>query len=67
MLSYPNVRIWKLVVADFIKETPLENWDFMGKIRPSNWPVVHASDILRYTVLWKYGGTYLDLDFVMQK
>jgi hypothetical protein len=67
MLSYPSVRIWKLVVADFIKGTPLENWDFMGKIRSSNWPSEHASDILRYTVLWKYGGTYLDLDFVMQK
>lgn len=67
MLSYPNIRIWKLVVADFIKGTPLENWDFMGKVQSSKWPVVHASDILRYTVLWKYGGTYLDLDFVMQK
>jgi len=67
MLSYPNIRIWKLVVADFIKGTPLENWDFMGKVQSSKWPVVHASDILRYIALWKYGGTYLDLDFVMQK
>lgn len=67
MLSYPNIRIWKLVAADFIKGTPLENWDFMGKVKLSNWPVVHASDILRYTTVWKYGGTYLDLDFVMQK
>jgi hypothetical protein len=66
-MSYPNIRIWKLFVADFIKGTPLENWDFMGKVQSSNWPVVHASDILRYTTLWKYGGTYLDLDFVMQK
>ena len=67
MLSYPNIRIWKLFIADFIKETPLENWDFMGKVQSSNWPVVHASDIPRYTTLWKYGGTCLDLDFVMQK
>ena len=67
MLSYPNVRIWKLVVSDYIKGTPLDNWDFMAKIQSSRWPVVHASDILRYTTLWKYGGTYVDLDFVMQK
>jgi hypothetical protein len=67
ILSYPNIRIWKLVVADFIKGTPLENWDIMEKIQSSKWPVAHASDILRYTALWKYGGTYLDLDFVMQK
>ena len=67
MLSYPNIKIWKMVVADFIKGTPLENWDFMGKVQSSKWPVVHASDILRLTTLWKYGGTYLDLDFVIQK
>jgi hypothetical protein len=67
MLSYPNVRIWKLVVSEYITGTPLENWNFMGKVQSSKWPVIHASDILRYTTLWKYGGTYLDLDFVMQK
>jgi hypothetical protein len=57
MLSHPNVRIWKLVFSDYIKGTPLETWDFMGKVRSSKWPVVHASDILRYLTLWKYGGT----------
>ena len=67
MLSYPNVRIWKLVISDYIKGTPLETWDFMGKVRSSNWPVSHASDILRFITLWKYGGTYLDMDFVIQK
>jgi lactosylceramide 4-alpha-galactosyltransferase len=25
----------------------------------------HTSDVLRYLSLWKYGGTYLDLDIVM--
>lgn len=27
----------------------------------------HTSDILRYLSLWKYSGTYLDLDIVMLK
>jgi hypothetical protein len=67
MLSYPNVRIWKLVISDYMKGTPLETWDYMGKIRSSKWPVSHASDILRFITLWKYGGTYLDLDFVIRK
>jgi lactosylceramide 4-alpha-galactosyltransferase len=67
MLSYPNVRIWKLVLSDYIKGTPVETWDFMGKIRSSDWPVAHASDILRLITLWKYGGTYLDMDFVIRK
>jgi hypothetical protein len=67
MLSYPNVRLWKLTVPEYIKGTPLENWDFMGKVRSSRWPLPHSSDILRYVTLWKYGGTYLDLDFVFLK
>jgi len=67
MLSYPNVRIWKLVISDYIKGTPVETWDFFGKIRSSDWPVAHASDILRFITLWKYGGTYVDMDFVVRK
>jgi hypothetical protein len=67
MLSYTNVRIWKLVISDYINGTVLEAWDFMRKIRSSKWPVVHASDVLRYLTLWKYGGTYLDMDFVIRK
>jgi len=51
MLSYPNVRVWKLVISDYIKETPLEAWDFMENILSSDWPVSHASDILRYITL----------------
>lgn len=27
----------------------------------------HTSDVLRYLTLWKYGGTYLDLDVVVRK
>jgi hypothetical protein len=67
MLSYSNVRIWKLDISEYIKGTPLENWDFMGKVKSSRWPIVHSGDILRYLTLWKYGGTYLDLDFVILK
>jgi hypothetical protein len=67
MLSYPNVRVWKLTVPDYMKGTPLENWDFLGKVNSSLWPLQHSSDILRYVTLWKYGGTYADLDFVFLK
>jgi len=67
MLSYPNVRIWKLVISYYLKRTPVENWGFMGKIRSSDWPMGHASDILRFITLWKYGGTYVDMDLVIRK
>ncbi|XP_021938491.1 lactosylceramide 4-alpha-galactosyltransferase-like isoform X2 [Zootermopsis nevadensis] len=67
MLSYSNVRLWKLDISDYVKDTPMENWDFTGKVKSSKWPLFHSSDILRYLTLWKYGGTYLDQDFVILK
>ncbi|PSN40791.1 hypothetical protein C0J52_07182 [Blattella germanica] len=67
LFEYPNVRIWKLNVMEYLKNTPLENWDFMGKMKASAWPLSHSSDVLRYLTLWKYGGTYLDMDFVITK
>ena len=67
MLSYPNVKLWKLTVPEYMWGTPLQNWDFMGKVKSSRWPLPHSSDILRYVTLWKYGGIYVDLDFVFRK
>jgi mannosyltransferase OCH1-like enzyme len=37
----------------------------MAAIKSSSTPVEHASDVLRFLSLWKYGGTYLDMDFVI--
>jgi hypothetical protein len=34
-LSYPNVRIWKLVLSDYMKGTPLETWGLAAKVRSS--------------------------------
>ena len=67
MLSILNIRVWKLVISDYIKGYPLETWDFMGKVRTSDWTVAHASGILQFIMFWKYGGTYLDMYFVIRK
>ncbi|XP_049803114.1 lactosylceramide 4-alpha-galactosyltransferase-like isoform X1 [Schistocerca nitens] len=55
-----------VVLAEFLRDTPLygpliEN----GNLAASRWPVHHASDVMRLVALWKYGGLYLDLDFVI--
>lgn len=57
----------RLTVPEYLRGTPLQNWDFVGKVQLSKWPLSHSSDILRYVTLWKYGGTYMDLDFVFRK
>ncbi|GLG95316.1 Lactosylceramide 4-alpha-galactosyltransferase [Gryllus bimaculatus] len=64
-LSIPNVRLWAVPYALHFVGTPLQGWLASGALRASRWPVVHASDVLRFLLLWKYGGTYLDLDVLM--
>jgi lactosylceramide 4-alpha-galactosyltransferase len=67
LFRYPNVRIWKLDVPAFLQGSVLQNWDFIGHLEQSKWPVEHASYVLRYVALLKYGGTYLDLDVIIRK
>ncbi|XP_031353901.1 lactosylceramide 4-alpha-galactosyltransferase-like isoform X2 [Photinus pyralis] len=38
-----------------------------GKVEASLYARSHASDVLRYLSLWKYGGIYLDLDVIVIK
>ena len=51
----------------YVKGTPLEGWYNAGALKKSLWPTSHASDVMRYLTLWKFSGTYLDLDIVMLK
>ncbi|KAJ4444021.1 hypothetical protein ANN_05810 [Periplaneta americana] len=32
LFKYPNVKIWKLDIPEFLKGTPLEGWDFHGEL-----------------------------------
>uniref|UniRef100_A0A6P7FTH1 Lactosylceramide 4-alpha-galactosyltransferase-like n=1 Tax=Diabrotica virgifera virgifera TaxID=50390 RepID=A0A6P7FTH1_DIAVI len=67
LLSYKNVRILHLNYGNYVKGTPLETLWTSGEIENSKYAVSHASDVLRYLTLWKYGGIYLDLDVVVIK
>lgn len=51
----------------YTKGTPVEELYTKGKIDFSNYAQSHASDVLRYLTLYKYGGIYLDLDVVIVK
>jgi len=67
LLTYTNVHLKHVDVEEYVKGTSLEELYEGGALRHSSFPVSHASDILRYLTLWKYGGTYLDLDVVVMK
>jgi hypothetical protein len=67
LLSYPNVHMRHLNFERYFVDSPLEQWYKGGALKASRWPRSHASDVLRFLTLWKYGGTYLDLDVVVKR
>ncbi|KAL3223317.1 hypothetical protein MRX96_049836 [Rhipicephalus microplus] len=66
--KYPNFRSSALNVTAELAETPLASLVAEGgRQRRSPYAVAHLSDFLRYIVLWKRGGAYLDSDIIMMK
>ena len=45
----------------------LDEWYFCSDWNHGAYAVAHLSDAIRYLVLFKYGGYYFDLDFIMTK
>lgn len=67
LLSYSNIYFKHVTLSRYVEGTPLESWYKTGALKNSQWPTSHASDVMRYLTLWKYSGTYLDLDMVVLK
>lgn len=65
--QYSNINLRFINFVKYAYNTPLQDFVTSNTIFTSNWPVSHSSDLLRYLTLWKFGGTYLDLDVVLMK
>ena len=65
--SYSNIHIRHIELGDYFLHTPLEQWYFCTKWNYGSYAISHLSDALRFLTLYKYGGYYFDLDFVMLK
>lgn len=57
-----NINLWT-----YAANTPIEDWFSTDELFTSQYLNSHISDFLRYLSLYKFGGTYLDLDVVVQK
>lgn len=62
--SYSNIFLRNINIPKYVKGTPVEEWLMSGKLFTSIHLHVHVSDFLRLLTIYKYGGTYLDLDFI---
>ncbi|XP_058824632.1 lactosylceramide 4-alpha-galactosyltransferase [Topomyia yanbarensis] len=67
LLSYPNVELRFVNLTTYAQDTPLKDWMQSGEIFRSKYMNSHLSDVMRYLTLYKYGGTYLDLDVVVMQ
>lgn len=67
ILSYPNVFINYLSIDELSLSSPMENFIASKKLEESEFRVEHTSDVLRLLLLWKFGGTYLDMDTIDRK
>lgn len=63
---YENVYLRNVNMETFAKNSPLD-LDHRDKIYSSKHPVVHLADFLRLLILYKYGGIYIDTDFIIFK
>ncbi|KAL7036377.1 hypothetical protein ACKWTF_008790 [Chironomus riparius] len=64
ILSYKNVHLKYITMKEFTKDTKIEKWLKTEALKSSKYIVSHTSDILRYVLLYKYSGVYLDLDVI---
>ncbi|XP_065336953.1 lactosylceramide 4-alpha-galactosyltransferase-like [Cloeon dipterum] len=64
---YGNVRLLWAKSATYFVGTPLQEWNIANRINTSVNRAEDASDIMRVVTVLKYGGIYLDLDFVIQQ
>ncbi|VVC41759.1 Nucleotide-diphospho-sugar transferases,Glycosyltransferase, DXD sugar-binding [Cinara cedri] len=65
--TYKNINLRYINLTRYSYQTPVHDFVMSNKIFMSNWPISHTSDLLRFLTLWKFGGTYLDLDVVLMK
>ena len=65
--SYKNIHFRYINVKAFLRGTLLQSLWTDSKIQSSQFVVSHLSDILRYALLWRFGGTYVDTDVIFIK
>lgn len=64
---FPNVQVLPLDLEELFWDTPLAGWHAGARGRWEPYPLPVLSDAARLALLWKFGGIYLDTDFIVLK
>lgn len=63
--QFSNLHVLHLNLSQLFHGSLLEAWYIQNKWKDSYWPQSHLNDGIRWMLLWKYGGIYLDLDTIV--
>ncbi|XP_057245453.1 lactosylceramide 4-alpha-galactosyltransferase-like, partial [Malurus melanocephalus] len=64
---FPNVEIRPLDPTELFSGTPLAQWYLNPERRQEPYFLNVLSNACRYVLMWKFGGIYLDTDFIVLK
>nr|XP_033806571.1 lactosylceramide 4-alpha-galactosyltransferase [Geotrypetes seraphini]XP_033806572.1 lactosylceramide 4-alpha-galactosyltransferase [Geotrypetes seraphini]XP_033806573.1 lactosylceramide 4-alpha-galactosyltransferase [Geotrypetes seraphini]XP_033806574.1 lactosylceramide 4-alpha-galactosyltransferase [Geotrypetes seraphini] len=64
---FPNIEIRPLNLSDLFANTPFASWYASSQFRWKPYRLPILSDACRLAIMWKYGGFYLDTDFIVLK
>ena len=62
--KYSNIHLKYVNINTFVEGTPLHRLWKAYKVQTSDFVVSHLSDLLRYALIFKFGGTYVDTDVI---
>lgn len=65
--NFKNVHFRSVILDELSKGSALVEFVRLKKYESSKFLRSHFSDLLRYSILWKYGGLFCDLDIVVMK
>ncbi|XP_060161926.1 lactosylceramide 4-alpha-galactosyltransferase [Globicephala melas] len=64
---FPNVQMLPLDLEELFRDTPLAAWYTALQQRWEPYVLPVLSDASRIALMWKFGGIYLDTDFIVLK
>ncbi|KAK9503120.1 hypothetical protein O3M35_011754 [Rhynocoris fuscipes] len=67
ILKLKNVYILNEKYEDILRGSLVENLISSNKLQESKYLYKHASDVLGLVLLYKYGGAYMDMNFITRK
>jgi hypothetical protein len=67
MDHYANVAVILVDNDKYFRDSPLQLWYEKGEWRQSRFRIAHLSDYIRLVSLYRHGGLYMDLDYVVLK